>query len=255
MSRENPTASDSNFKGEMFLYSEPELLNAKDHGGLGVNPSAHSYAFAKSARFVPIAAAEIVPAQRHYPIVFSGLKQPTPLAIVSVLDSDNLFVDENGEWDPTAYIPGYLRCHPFALAARNDDQYSVVIDRAAPSISEDAEQPIFDGKELTAPIQARVDFCAHYNAYGNATKALGEKLEALHLLNGQQVNFDVDGSGERQSSKAYVAVDLQKLGDIDAEALREMHLDGTLTAIYAHSFSLDNWTHLLERYKERRAGG
>ncbi len=254
MSQQNPKPDASNFSGEMFLYTAPELLNARDHGKLGISPVDQPYAFAKSAKFVPIASAEIVSAQRHYPIVFSGLSKPTPLAIVSLLDSDNLFVDEHGNWDPTAYIPGYLRCHPFAVAARNDDQFSVVIDRSAPCISENAEQPFFDeNNKLTAPTEARVDYCATFGAYLRSSTALGEKLLELELLDGQQAQFDVGGTGERQSSKTYIAVDAEKFGKLDAATLGELHADGTLSAIYAHLFSLDNWNRLLERYKRRNA--
>ena len=255
MSQQKPNPDASNFSGEMFLYSQPELLNARDHGALGINASRQPYAFARTAKFAPIAAAEIVSAQRHFPVVFSSLKQPSPLAILSVLDSDNLFVDENGEWAPGVYIPAYLRCHPFAVATRNDDQFSVVIDRAAPSIGEHAEQPFFDAdKKLTAPIQARVDYCATYHSYLKATTSLGERLAALGLLNGQQATFNVGGPGEKQSSKGYVAVDVEKFGNLDAESLRELHADGTLSTVYAHLFSLDNWNGLLERYKRLKEG-
>lgn len=255
MNQQSANTGSPNFKGDMFLYSKPELLNARDHGGLGINPSRQPYAFAKSAKFAPIAAAEIVSAQRHYPIVFSGPKNPTLLAILSILDSDNLFVDENGEWAPGAYIPAYMRCHPFAVATRNDEhQFSVVIDRASACIAEDAEQPFFDDKnELTPPIQARVDYCANYHTYLKSSASLGEKLAELELLNGQQATFEVEGSGERQASKTYIAVDIEKFGNMDAETLRALHADGTLSSIYAHLFSLDNWNSLLERYKQRKA--
>ena len=255
MNQESTSPTASNFKGEMFLYSQPELLNAKDHRELGINPSVQPYAFARSAKFAPIAAAEIVSAQRHYPIVFSGPKNPTPLAILSLLDSDNLFVDDNGEWAAGVYVPAYLRCHPFAVATRSDDQFSVVIDRAAPSITENAEQPFFDEKdELTSQIQARIDYCANYHNYLKASTNLGEKLAELELLDGQQANFDIDGSGETQSSKTYIAVNVEKFGKIDAEVLHQLHADGTLSAVYAHLFSLDNWNGLFERYKQRKAG-
>jgi len=254
MSQQNPKPDAGNVTGEMFLYSRPELLNARDHGSLGINPSEQPYAFAKSAKFVPIAAAEIVSAQRHFPVVFSGPKQPTPLAILSVLDSDNLFVDENGQWAPGVYIPAYLRCYPFAVATRNDDQFSVVVDRAAQCISEDAEQPFFEaGNELTAPIRARVDYCANYHAYLKGTASLGEKLSKLELLNGQQASFTVEGAGEKKASKTYIAVDIEKFGKIDAETLHGLHADGTLSAVYAHLFSLDNWNNLVERYRQRKA--
>jgi hypothetical protein len=256
MSQQNPNPDAGNFTGEMFLYSEPELLNARDHGGLGLSPSRQPYAFAKSAKFAPIATAEIVSAQRHFPIVFSGLQKPTPLAILSLLDSDNLFVDENGAWAPGVYIPAYLRCHPFAVATRDDDQYSIVIDRAAPSIGEDAEQPFFDAdNKLTEPVQARVDYCATYHSHLKASTSLGEKLAELELLTGQQAAFDVSGSGEKESSKTYIAVDVEKFGNLDGDSLRELHANGMLSATYAHLFSLDNWNNLLERYKQLKAGG
>ena len=252
MNQQNPNPGAGSFSGEMFLYSAPELLNVRDHGSLGVNTSEQPYAFARNAKFVPIAAAEIVSAQRHYPIVFSALTQPALLAIVSVLDSDNLFVDEHGNWEPGAYIPAYLRCHPFAVATRDDDQFSVVIDRAAPCIAEGAEQPFFDSdKQLTPPIQARADYCATYHSYLKATTSLGEKLAELELLDGQQANFELGGDAERQSSKTYIAVNVEKFGGLDADTLRDLHADGTLSSIYAHLFSLDNWNGLLERYQRR----
>ena len=255
MNQQSATTGSPGVTGEMFLYSKPELLNARDHGGLGINPSRQPFAFAKSAKFAPIAAAEIVSAQRHYPVVFSGPRNPSLLAILSILDSDNLFVDDNGEWAPGVYIPAYMRCHPFAVATRNDEhEFSVVIDRDSACIAEDAEQPFFDDKnELTPPIQARVDYCANYHTYLKSSSKFGEKLAELDLLNGQQATFEVDGSGERQASKTYVAVDVEKFGALDAEALRALHADGTLSSIYAHLFSLDNWNALLERYKRRKA--
>lgn len=254
MNQQNPKQGAGSFSGEMFLYSAPELLNARDHGGLGINPSEQPYAFAKQAKFVPIAAAEIVSAQRHYPIVFSALKQPTLLAIVSVLDSDNLFVDEHGNWEQGTYIPAYLRCHPFAVATRDDDQFSVIIDRAAPCIAENAEQPFFDSnKQLTPSIQARADYCATYHSYLKATTSFGEKLAELELLDGQQANFDLGEGGGPRSSKTYIAVNVEKFGTLGAEALRDLHADGTLSSAYAHLFSLDNWNGLLERYKRRAA--
>lgn len=254
MNQQTTNPDTSNFKSEIFLYSRPELLNIRDHGGLGLKAAKHPFAFAKSAKFVPIAATEIVSAQKHYPIVFSSLKQPTLLAILSVLDSDNLFVDENGEWERGTYIPAYLRCYPFSVAARQDNQFTVVIDRAADCIAGDADQPFFDEqKKLTAPIQALADYSASYHTHLKASTSLGEKLMELDLLNGQQASFGTGGGGERQLSKTYIAVDVEKFGSVGAETLRDLHGDGTLSSIYAHLFSLDNWNGLLERYRRRAA--
>jgi IS4 transposase len=253
MNQPGTTASNENFEGKMFLYSRPELLTVEDHGHLGLNAAPRPFDFVKSIRVVPIAAAEIASAQKNYPIIFSDLKQPALLAVVSILDDVNLFVDADGKWDQSAYLPAYIRCHPFALAARPNDQFAVVIDRDAEVISENPEQSFFNGKELAAPIQARVDFCAQFTSHRPATKALCDKLVELNLLSGQQATYKPDDGGEEQSIGSYVAVDFDKVKDLDAETLRQLHLDGTLSAIYAHRFSLENWFRLLERRNRRQS--
>jgi hypothetical protein len=250
---QSTVAAAGNLEGKMFLYSKPELLTVEDHGRLGLTASERPFDFVKSIRVVPIAAAEIASAQKNYPIIFSDLKTPALLAVVSVLDGVNLFVDDNGKWDESAYLPAYIRCHPFALAPRPNDQYAVVIDRAASVITENAEQPFFNGKDLAPPIQARVDFCAQFSAHRPATKALCDKLVELDLLSGQQATYKPDAGGEEQSIGSYVAVDFDKVKELDAGTLRQLHLDGTLSAIYAHRFSLENWFRLLERRNRRQS--
>ena len=142
-----------NFEGNMFLYAQPQLLTVEDHGHLGLNTSGQTYDFVRSIRVVPLAAAELSSAQKHYPVIFSDLEKPTPLAVVGVLEDRNLFVDDNGNWDSAAYVPSYLRCYPFAMASRQDDQYAVVIDRAAPVISVRTNSPTpstsFAGHSIT----------------------------------------------------------------------------------------------------------
>jgi hypothetical protein len=241
------TVTDEGFEGRMFLYTQPQLLSVEEHGHLGLNASSRPYDFVRSIRVVPLAAAEISSAQKNYPIVFSDLKKPTMLAVVAVFEDRNLFVDDNGNWDASAYVPAYIRCHPFALASRPNDQYAVVIDRAAPVISENAEQPFFRGRDLAQPIQARVDFCAQFSAHRPATQALCDRLVELDLLSGQQATFTPDGQEKQQTIASYVAVDFEKLQKLDAATLEGLFRDGTLSAIYAHRFSLENWFRLLER--------
>ncbi len=254
MNQQSTTAGNGNFEGKLFLYSQPEILTVEDHGHLGINTSKRQYNFLRSIRAVPIAVAELASAQRHYPIVFSDLKRPSLLAVVSLLDNQNLFVDENGEWDKSAYIPGYIRCHPFALAAASGDQYAVVIDRSAAVVSENAEQPFFEGNQLSPSIQERVDFCNRFHAERKATKAFCDKMVELNLLSGQQATFNQNDSDEVQSSGPYISVDFEKLKEVEAETLRHLQLDGALAAIYAQRFSLENWSRLLERRKLRQSG-
>jgi hypothetical protein len=236
-----------NLEGSMFLYTQPQLLTVEDHGHLGLNTSGQPYDFVRSIRVVPLAAAELSSAQKNYPVVFSDLEKPALLAVVGVLEDRNLFVDDNGNWDSAAYVPSYLRCYPFAMSTRQDDQYAVVIDRVAPVISENPDQPFFDGQALTAPIQAQVDLCAQFAAHQPATQAFCDRLVELELLSGQQATFTPEGEGEEQTIASYVAVDFDKLRKLDATTVEKLFQDGMLAAIYAHGFSLENWFQLLKR--------
>jgi SapC len=250
----NQQQASAQFSGRKFLYEKPELLTVEEHGSLGINPSAQRYDFVRNARAIPITAVEMATVQRHYPIVFTSIEQPTLLAIVGVLDERNLFVDDDGKWDASAYLPAYVRCHPFALAARSEDQFAVVIDRSAAVISEHAELPFFDGNKLAPQVQSLVDHAVQFDAQMRATQAFCEKLASKGLLAGQEVAFTPKDGGAEQPLGAYVAVDFEKLRDLDSATLQELHKDGTLAAVYAHRFSLDLWRQLVERRSRMLAG-
>ncbi len=237
--------------GAAKFYQQPELLTIEEFGNHGLNLSEHSYAFSRAVRAVPITSLEIPTVQRHYPIIFTDVENPSLLAVVGVLDDENLFVDENGQWEAGTYIPAYLRCYPFALVTHSEGQYAVAIDLAAPNIAENAEQPFFEGKELAPVIQARVDHCARFDAHLKLTAEFCRRLADLKLLTGQELEVETTETGEKKVVAKYIAVDLPKVRDLDADILRELHLDGTLASIYAHRFSLDLWNQLLERRVRR----
>lgn len=236
----------ASFEGKMFLYEQPELLTKEEHGGLGLSPARRPYDFVRAVRAVPLVSLEFSSAQRDYPIVFSDTEIPSPLAVLGVMDDVNLFVDGNGNWIRPHYIPSYIRCHPIALAQAPDDQMVAVIDRAAATISEQPDEPFFDGDKVAEKTQARIDFCARYNLERRRTSSFCTRLKELGLFTGQKVRLQPPG-GEPLPAGTYVAVDVEKLGQLDADTFRSLHDDGSLAAIYAHLFSLDNWSRLLDR--------
>ena len=236
--------------GKMLLYKQPELLNFQAHAALGLRRPERPFEFARNARALPLTMGEIPSAQKHFPIVFSDLENPVPLAVLGMNDDVNLFVDENGRWDRETYIPAYARCYPFALAARSDDEFAVVIDRAADSVTEEPEQPFFDGDKLTAETQSMVDFCGQYGAERTRTADFGRRLGELGLLAGQQVSRSGPGGVDNQGV-TYVAVDSQKLNELEKSVVGELFSNGYLAAVFAHLFSLENWQLVMERYGRR----
>ncbi|MFT5484409.1 MAG: hypothetical protein ACI9GW_003074 [Halieaceae bacterium] len=233
--------------GNMFLYQHPELLTRENHAHLGMITPDKPFEFARSAKYVPLVAAEMYSAQKHYPVVFSGKDNPVPMAILSVQDSDNIFLDEHGNWSPGSYIPSYLRRHPFAMAAGNDDKFAIVIDRASSAISDSPEHAFFDGDQLSPKTQAMVDFCGQYEAERRRTDAFAMKLKDLDLLAMQEISRQSDDGAKPLAT--YYAVDKEKLDALAPDQLCELHQLGYLSFIYAHLFSLENWNTLLERHQ------
>ena len=163
--------------GQKLFYRQPELLNHEAHGALGLRRPDRPFEFARKSRALPLTLNEIPSAQKHFPVVFSDLDDPVPLAVVGTLDDVNLFVDDQGQWEHETYIPAYVRCYPFALAARSNDEFAVVIDRAAESISDNPEQPFFGAdKKVTGETQALIDFCGSYDAETRRTVQFGQRL-------------------------------------------------------------------------------
>ncbi len=162
-------------QGQMFLYEQPEILTLEQHGELGINPEASNYGFTRSIISVPLVAAEMASAQKDYPVVFSDIERVAPVAVLSLLPEENMFVGDGGAWDANSYIPSYLRRYPFALAGSANDQYVMVIDRACEAIGPGAEQ-------LFSP---RVSFLTLPNRWWTSVGSMKlSPAELSHFLNG-----------------------------------------------------------------------
>lgn len=249
MNASNPTTPPV-LEGKMYLYRQPELLSHEMHGALGLRTPERPYDFACEARVLPLTLPEMSNAQMFYPIIFTDMDSPLPLAVVGTNEDVNLFVDEDGHWDAGAYIPAYARCYPFSLAAGADEKFAVVIDRAADMISEAPEQPFFEGDKVTAQTQAMIDFCGRYDAERRSALEFGGKLKDLGLLAGHTATR-TSPAGEQEKVADYIAVDRNKLAELGPETLVELLQNGYLGCIFAHIFSLENWPRLAERHAAR----
>lgn len=242
-------------QGRMFLFENPELLNQQSHAALGLAKIDRPFDFAAHAATMPLTVSEFSTAQKYYPIVFATLDNPIPLASMSAIEPFNLFVDEAGQWDSTQYIPAYVRCYPFALAAGADKQTAVVIDRAAPMISENPLQPFFDGGQLSVATQALIDFCISYEQDRKRTEDFSRKLKELNILTSQQATQKLPGQEERTVAE-YFAVDTDRFQALEDGVVKDLFDSGIMALIHAHLFSLENWTRLIARFGERqRADG
>ena len=237
--------------GSAFLYEQPELLTPEQHGTLGLTPPERPYDFVRNVRAIPVTLPEFATAQRHYPIVFASMEDPVPLAVTAILDDTNLFVDEQGRWDPMCYVPSYLRCYPFGLATDDQGRGALLIDRKSAAVTAEPRYPFFEGGELSEHTKQMVQFCSQYEAERARTRELCERLRDLELLTPQQATYTPTGASEQQTLASYVCIDAKKLTDLDKDTIYGWHRSGELSCLYSHLHSLDNWRTLMARRQQK----
>jgi hypothetical protein len=233
--------------GKMFLYENPVLLNHEEHSDLGLSKRSNPFEFVKTINAIPIVAAEFSSVQKHYPIVFSNLENPSPMAVVGLRDKQNLFVNADGQWDAHSYVPSYIRRYPYALATGDNDQAAVVIDTAAESVTKDSDFPFFDGQSVTKETQDMIDFCQQFAAEATKTQNLCNRIKELGLLTPQTATQNSDDGSQPLTIANYVSIDPQKLTDLSADQIQSLLQDGVLASIFSQAFSMENWTRLIAR--------
>jgi len=238
--------------GNVLFYSKPEPLTKEQHSALGVKRSDTPYAFTRSANVVPLVVTEFTPAALSYPIIFAG-DAKLPVAVMGITNGENLFVEENGQFDGDSYLPAYVRRYPFVFA--NDqagERLIVCIDTAAEAITDQQpDAPFFENGEPSEYTRNAIKFCEDFETERRRTESFVQLLKDLDLFDVKRAMFtprNPDGTaGEPQQIAEYFAVSEEKLGALPAERLKELQDNGALGQIYAHLISLQGWDRLIAR--------
>src|ERR1700677_1937852 len=137
------------------------LDSVRDQDLCLVPPSDHR--FAAGTNSIPLVAEEFFAAHAHYPIVFPGAENPTPVAIVGLRNDENLFIDADGTWRADAYLPLYVRRHPFIFIKGNNGTVPLDTAAACPRLSLDHGQRLFDANKPTALTSGLLKFCTAFS--------------------------------------------------------------------------------------------
>ncbi|MBB4211864.1 SapC protein [Rhodothalassium salexigens DSM 2132] len=231
-----------------LFYQQPEILRRDLHANLGLVKQA-DYSFAREANAVPLTVSEFAMAGLNYPIIFVGEGQKTPVAVMSYERGRNFFVDENGRWEATAYIPAYVRRYPFVFM--RDDQnerFALCIDRASSLIAETEQdvQPFFAEGEQTDLIKNALDFCTAYQQEAQATEQFIGLMTKHDLIVERAANLTLK-DGQTSTINNIGVVDEEKLNALSDEAFLELRTTGALGAIYCHLMAQKAWQPLILR--------
>jgi len=207
--------------------------------------------FCRRLHVVPVSLSEFGPACRDYPIVFLSAdagKTFTAMAVLGLQEKQNLFVLTDGSWDRRAYLPAYVRRHPFCMArvvreGEAPQDRMICVEQAALSAS---GEPLHD--ESGTPLQqwkALERLIVDFENDLVRSDELCVLLAELHLLEAFSMKAEVEGftmqlEGMHRVSQA-------ALESLPEAALRRLLSAGVMDKIYAHLLSLDNFRRLLNR--------
>lgn len=258
--QQTPTAQGGapSLAGNVLFYSRPEPLNREQHGHLGLKQLDRPFAFASGAHVVPLTVTEFSPAALSYPIIFAG-ENRQPLAVMGVQAGENLFISPEGEVQPDAYLPAYIRRYPFVLADDSAQGRMIVcVDRGAPMVAEDGgDAAFFTNGEPTDYTKNAIQFCNDFENERRRTEQFVNLIKELDLFDTKQATFTPrlsDGSaGEPQTIAEYYAVSEDRLNALPTDKLVNLRDTGALGQIYAHIISTLGWEKLYARALQRRA--
>lgn len=230
------------------FLAQPQTLVHRLHADLGFDVGRHNFAFAAKTRLVPVTLSEFPKAALSYPIVFVG-PQKLPCAVMGVQPDTNLFIKANGAFEDERYIPGFLRQYPFALAKqKGQEQWVLLLDRDAPSITPTAEQKFFAGEQISDFTKKVVSFLTTYKAQSQVTVAFVKELMRHDLIENKTLKVGpATKADDAQDLVEYATIAVHKLATLPQDVTSMFHDKRYFAAIYAQHNAQHNWQTIVSR--------
>jgi len=237
----------------MQIYERPVALDRNIHQKVLIADD-RDFSFARSCQSAILAAVELSMAIKEFPVVFIRENDGyVPAAIFGLQQSQNLFVDETGEWT-ARYTPAFIRRYPFvpALGQKEDDPMTVCIDEASAWVNQKKGQPLFIEGKNSPLLDSAIQLLEDYKVQMDATLALVKQLADADLLTEKTAEFKLN-NGQSFSLSGFMTLDTEKLAKQSPETIYNLLQSGALHIAYLHLSSLDNWNRLIELQTKRSA--
>lgn len=235
------------------FYKKVVALSSEEHRNLRFSAAEASFYFARDTTAVLLAGVEFAEAGREYPIVFvrgqDGLMRP--VALLGVREGENLFVDDEGNWD-ARYIPAFVRRYPFVMAEGGvQGQLVVCIDEKCSALNIDSGELLIDAKGKMQPrMNEVIQFLQNFQQEFMRTELIAKQLDELGLFVQQGARFDTP-AGETFQLNDFYLIDEAKFGSLADDKLPQLFRNGAIGLVYLHLASLGNLRRLLDRVTAR----
>lgn len=232
-------------------------LDPQRHAGLAPG-KASGYSWCTRVNAVYVSGAEMPRASLDYPLAFTREPQTgefAPVAVFALQQKQNLFVDDAGAWRPLAYVPAYIRRHPFCtahvLSRDGTAARSLICVEEARLVR--STRPLFDRQgqstEAWKPILQQLEAI---EAALQRTRVFMRRVDALGLLAPFDAIAVLKGGAVKSRLQGLYRIDEKKLADLSARDLRTMLRRSELRWVHSHLNSLDNFSRLFEMGSARR---
>ncbi len=240
---------------EVLFYERPVPLNRTAHKDLRIK-GVQNLKFAHNVHSVPLTCTEFPVTARDIPILFAGpdMASAGPMALLGLRQSENLFLDNEGQWAQGVYIPAFVRRYPFVLAEKpagtEGDDFTVFLDEGYEGFNDQEGERLFaeDGTE-SEMLKNAVNFLGEFQQHVARTKQFMEELRKHDLL--EPRNIRLERNGNVLNLNGLFVINEEKLRKIDAQTAHQFLTDGTMGWIYAHLLSLQNIDRVGQRLAQR----
>ena len=229
------------------MYKNIIAINSVTHRTLRVGQVA-SFDFAKEMNSCVILGQEFLEAAKFYPIVFavSG-ETTTPVAILGI--RNNLFIGSDGKWETETYVPAFIRRYPYVLAegVSQDGSLAVCIDADYVGFDREEGDRLFsDEGENNSVLNNVLEFLRLYHGQFEATKSFTGHIKGLNIFKAVDANITLPG-GDNFAFRNFLMVDEEALYRLPDEEIVKLVRQGYLPWIYAHLYSVTNFSRILNR--------
>ena len=231
-----------------LFYKSLIPLSSQTHATFGLNPR-ENLEFTRNTHAVPITVDEFSTCQRSFPIVFGLGEAAAPLGLIGLQEGQNLYLDAEGQWEPTAYEPAFERRYPFMLARLSPDSQdlSLCFDDTSAQIEDNSGEPLFTGTEPSETTKNCLNCCEQFEQAVMRTRNFIDELTKLDILMDGEVTIQREGLAEPAVYRGFRMVDENKLQGLRGDQTRKLVQSGMMGLIYAHLFSLSLISPLFER--------
>ncbi len=233
--------------------SNHQVLNNITHKDLRIITE-HNSELGDTASYTNVLVSEFSQIQAHYPIFFRKNTETAKfeaIALFGFASEENLFLDDNG-WH-ARYVPLTIQRRPFLIGFQTSHEPGEVVQH--PVVHIDVDSPRVSqskGEAIFLPQGGQSDYLQNMSAILNAinqghqqTDDFINQLLSYDLIESVNIKVTLDDGSHHELANLYT-VNEERLDNLDAEVVSELHAKGYLKLMHFMIASMSNLSDLIE---------